>query len=195
MIVRGLSADAAFADVCEEKSWRSTSSPHQRRQPDAQARLGDVRIAFEIQLSTTFLDVVVGRREFYRGENAMLIWIMGHFDPEYRRLTTDDMLFSNNANMLVVDEQTAALSEASGIFHLRCIHRRPGRDSHGITGVWEEHVVPIHQLTLDVGDQRAFLFDYHTAELAVLSEIDTEKAATLEDAAQMLRSAFLEKWH
>tara|TARA_R110002020_G_scaffold25225_7_gene82125 strand:- start:2083 stop:3501 length:1419 start_codon:yes stop_codon:yes gene_type:complete len=195
MIVRSLNADAAFADVSEEKSWRSISSPRQRRQPDVQARLGDLRIAFEIQLSTTFLDVVVGRREFYRGENAMLIWIMGHFDPNYRRLTTDDMLFSNNANILVADEQTAALSEASGVFHLRCIHRRPGRDSHGIIGAWEEHVVPIHQLTLDVEDQRAFFFDYHTAEVAVLSAIDAEKAAASEEAAQLLRIAFLEKWH
>lgn len=194
MIVRSLKADAAFADVCEETSWRSMSEPHKSRRPDVQARLADLRIAFEVQLSTTFLDVVVGRREFYRGENAMLIWIMGHFDPDYRRLTTDDMLFSNNSNILVVDDHTSALSEASGLFYVRCIHRRPGRNDQGLTGAWEAHVVPFAQLTFDVANQHAFLFDYSAAELAILSEINAEDAAAREAAVGSLRSDFLEKW-
>jgi hypothetical protein len=194
LIVRSLSADAKFHDILEERTWRSTTDPHERRQPDVQARLGHLRLAFEIQLSTTFLDVVVGRREFYRGENALLVWIMGSFDPEYRRLTTDDMLFSNNANILVADSETMALSETSGILHLRCVHRRPSRNGDEIAATWEEHVVPFQELIVDVERQRVFLFDYEHAERAILEEIEADRNAAKELLEEELRAAFLERW-
>ena len=34
-----------------------------------------------------------------------LIWVLPRFDPTYRRLTEDDILFTNNHNVLVVNEQ------------------------------------------------------------------------------------------
>lgn len=194
LILRGLSADPKFHSVLEERTWRSSSDPNQRRQPDVQARLGDLRLAFEIQLSTTFLDVVVGRREFYRGENALLVWILGSFDPEYRRLTTDDMLFSNNANILVADSETVALSEASGVLHLRCVHRRPNRNGDEIAATWEERVVSFHELTVDVEGQRVFVFDYERAEKAILAEIEADRNTAKELFEEELRTAFLERW-
>lgn len=113
LVSRSLRADTAYSDIAEEKTWSSAVTSRYRR-PDVQCRFGEHRLAFEIQLSTTFLDVVLARRNFYRDEGGLLIWVMGSFDPEYRRMTTDDMLFSNNANLLVIDDETTEMSERSG---------------------------------------------------------------------------------
>ena len=40
-------------------------------------------------------------------------------------MTTDDLLFSNNSNVFVVDDETARISEERKRFHLRCHFRRP----------------------------------------------------------------------
>ena len=69
-----------------------------------QARRADFRIAFEVQLTTTFLDVVIGRKTFYRNQGALLVWVLAYFDPGYRQLTVDGVLFNNNANVFVIDE-------------------------------------------------------------------------------------------
>ncbi|MDH8399264.1 hypothetical protein QIG82_27740, partial [Klebsiella pneumoniae] len=72
LIERSLSADVSFApeSIVQETRWRATSDPKTWRQPDVQAAREGQRFAFEVQLSTTFLGVVVERRIFYREEGA-----------------------------------------------------------------------------------------------------------------------------
>jgi hypothetical protein len=98
LIARSLEADPSVSGVLLEKTWRSTTDLATYRRPDVRASFKDVRLAFEAQLSTTFLDVVVGRREFYRREGALLVWILPRFDPGDRRIMEDDILFTNNSN-------------------------------------------------------------------------------------------------
>ena len=59
------------------------------RKPDVKALYGDKFIAFEIQLSTTFLSVIVERREFYLKNNALIFWIFNEFDPKNTKMTQD----------------------------------------------------------------------------------------------------------
>ncbi len=99
-LVQSLEADSSFADIKLERTWRSMNDASAYKRPDVQVQRGDVRIALEVQLSTTFLEVVVSRREFYRDEQAMLLWVLPRFNPDYRRLTDDDVFFSNNSNMV-----------------------------------------------------------------------------------------------
>lgn len=164
LIERGLLADHRVSEVSSEKNWRSTKDMKVRRRPDVSARFGSVRIAFEAQLSTTFLDVVVGRRIFYKDEGALLVWILPWFDPAYRRMTDDDILFMNNSNILVVDAETAQLSEATGKFTLRCHYREPFLDGLNRAEVWKSRIVNLGELTLDLNGQRAFWFDFDRAD-------------------------------
>ncbi|WP_454655544.1 DUF7830 domain-containing protein [Bosea beijingensis] len=60
LIERSLAADPTFSSVALEKTWRAARDPKARRQPDVQAVCGERRLAFEAQLSTTFLSVVAG---------------------------------------------------------------------------------------------------------------------------------------
>jgi Family of unknown function (DUF6035) len=162
LIERSIAADSSFAaeTILQEKRWRSSKDPNVWRQPDVQAKRGDQRFAFEVQLSTTFLNVVVERRKFYREEGANLVWVFGHFSPGYRRMTTDDLLFPNNANVFVVDEETTRLSEETRSFHLRCYYLCPLCEGDAIKEVWCEKLVRFCDLTSDVQNQQTYFFDH-----------------------------------
>lgn len=179
LIVRSLEADPQYASVQVERQWRSAHDPAARRRPDVQAAGPAGRLAFEVQLSTTFLHVVVARRAFYRQEGGLLVWIMGGFDPAYRRLTTDDLLFTNNSNILIVDEETAAQSEAARRFHVRCHFRRPERDGDRIADTWESRIVPFDELTADREGQQCWHLDYDGEAAAMRAAIEGELRAAL----------------
>lgn len=158
-LVQSLEADPRFANIKAEKNWRAASNPSAYKRPDVQAQYGAVRIALEVQLSTTFLEVVVSRREFYRDEQAMLLWVLPRFNPDYRRLTDDDIFFPNNSNMLVVDDETLRLSQEQKAFHVRCWYWEPYLDGERLEHRWSERLCRFDELTLDVPGQRAFYFD------------------------------------
>ncbi|MBN9489947.1 MAG: hypothetical protein J0H44_22150 [Alphaproteobacteria bacterium] len=194
LIMRSLSADPSFSEILSERQWRSSHDERSRRQPDVQATRPMGRTAFEVQLSTTFLDVVAGRRSFYRQEDALLVWVMGKFDPDYRRLTTDDLLFTNNSNILVVDEETATLSEAVRRFHVRCHFRRPAREGDRLTDRWESRVIPFSELTCEKESQRCWYFDYDRQASAIRAEIDKELQERERATLDALRSELLSFW-
>lgn len=76
--------DPSFGEPKVEHVWRSTGVSERSawRKPDVQVAWGNHRLAFEVQLSTTFLSVIVGRRDFYRAENGSLIWIFESFESK-----------------------------------------------------------------------------------------------------------------
>lgn len=174
LIERSLRADPAFdpESILTETRWKASDDSGLWRQPDVQARSATGRFAFEAQLSTTFLDVVVERSLFYQAEGATLVWVLGSFLPEYRRMTTDDLLFTNNANVFVVDDDTVAASEERKRFHLRCHYRRPLKDGDRINEVWDEALVCFHDLTVDAERRRIFYFDFAGEMARITSELD-----------------------
>ena len=100
-LASSLHADSNFTSVNTEARWNN----HDRsawRQPDVQAIYKNVQVAFEIQLSTTFLDVIVERREFYRKEGGLLFWVFKDFPTENRRMTLEDVFYNNNRNAFIV---------------------------------------------------------------------------------------------
>lgn len=194
LIERSLQADPAYSAIAQEKTWRSHHDPAAYKRPDVQADSALGKLAFEVQLSTTFLSVVVGRRIFYRDEGALLVWVFGSFDPDYRRLMTDDVLFPNNSNLFVVDEETAAISEARGRFHLRCHYRVPRREGNLLADEWREEIVAFGDVTQDRPAQRAYAFDYEGAEADLRERIRAEAAQAKAETERIDRADFFEFW-
>jgi len=190
LLERSLAADPGASEIFQEKTWRAAGCPTSYRRPDVQAVYGGIRLAFEAQLSTTFLDVVVGRRAFYRDERALLIWLLPRFDPSYRPLTQDDILFTNNHNILVVNEQTAKVSEANGQCTFRCYYREPYLDGDVISEKWSECLVPLVNLQFDLSGQRAFWFDFDCE----ISRLHEELAAQQARRGDELRRDFFAFW-
>ena len=194
LVMRSVEADATFWNTTPEKKWKSSTEPNRFRRPDVRSENHDGKFAFEIQLSTTFLSVVVGRRDFYRDEGALLVWVLGSFNPSYRLMTTDDLLFSNRSNIIVVNEETAALSESSGRFHVRCHFRRPVRKGDRISDIWTHEIVPFAELRQDRSTQQAFYFDYDTAFEAHERAIAAEQTVKIEPTIAQDRAALFEFW-
>lgn len=179
-IAESLTADGRFSGVAVETTWRSKGGKGLRR-PDVQATLGGLRIAFEAQLTTTFLDVVRGRRAFYLDDGALLVWVLRRFDPAYRRMTEDDVLFSNNSNILVVDAETWRRSKAAGRFMVRCHYREPYLDGEARAERWREEIVGFDELTLDRDGQRIYLVDFDARDAESLREVARRQAERREE--------------
>ncbi len=195
LIERSLIVDRDFQTIALETVWRAARDLKARRQPDVQvesARFG--RIAFEAQISNSFLDEIAGRRVFYRENGGLLVWVLGHFLPEYRRLAIEDILFTNNSNVFVVDEETARLSEQRHAFHMRCFFRRPLRDGATIVDQWAGEIVAFADLTRDVATQTAFFFDYTGEEKRLRAAIASDAEAEREGVDEALREKFFALW-
>ena len=176
LLLRSLSADPRFKDVVQEKTWKASEGLIGLRRPDVSARTDTDRLAFEVQLSTTFMDVVLSRKEFYRAEGAALAWVLPSFHPSYRRMTDDDILFGNNSNVFVVDEKSAAASEVAGTFIMTCWYRKPLIKDDKIVDEWIEREVRWDEITVDVDRQTIIAFDY------------AQEAARLRDELRVARS-------
>lgn len=189
MLVKSLEADPRFADVVVEKTWRASEGLAGLRRPDVAARIQSLRVAFEVQLSTTFLDVVLGRKQFYREQGAALVWILPGFDPNYRRMTTDDLLFGNNSNVFVVDEASVAASNKAGRLIFRVWYRHPRIENDAVVDDWVERLVPWDDLAIDVGKQTTCAFDFAAAEAACAAELRLERERKKREAEAAHRAS------
>lgn len=159
IIAESLRCDRRFSDVSIEKVWRSQDQGTWRK-PDVQAMFEGKRVAFEIQLSTTFLRVIAQRRDFYLQDGALLVWIFKHFDEEKSRLTQDDVFYNNNRNAFLASEETLHASRANGALTLECRWTKPVSEMENVPQGMEQRLVTFSELTLDLKQQRVFFFDY-----------------------------------
>ncbi|HHG3118743.1 TPA: DUF6035 family protein [Vibrio parahaemolyticus] len=84
------------------------------RRPDISARLAsdNREVVFALQVSTTFLDVIISREEFYKNSGAYITWVFLDFDSE--KFTTLDIAYANKANVFVLDNEANHESELNG---------------------------------------------------------------------------------
>lgn len=156
-LVDSLRASGRFTEIASEQRWTSQVTGAWR-QPDVSARFGNLKVVFEVQLSTTFLDVIAERRLFYLKEGALLIWVFARFDAEARRLTQDDVFYNNNQNAFIVSSSTREASVGSGMFLLDCVWAAPRNDAGA--SVLQRKRVDFLELTLEPQAQRAYFYDF-----------------------------------
>lgn len=173
-LVESLHASGRFTDIAQEQRWTGPVTGAWRK-PDVSARYGDLRIAFEVQLSTTYLDVIAERRSFYLKEGGLVFWVFARFDDEGRRLTLDDVFYNNNQNAFVVSEATRDASRSTGELILDCIWAEP--DSGNAAPKLRREPVSFDQLTLDPDKQQAFFFDYAGANSQQIAAKAAERAS------------------
>lgn len=166
-----LKLDERFDSVQQEARWKG-ARPATWRKPDITARYGEMRVAFEIQLSTTPLSVIAARRIFYHAEGALLFWIFAEFEQDYRRLTEDDIFFNNNLNAFVVNQITVEASVEAKEFRFECVWVQPMRDGE-LSGLHRRQM-GFDELTLQPDRQRAFWFDFEAARNAMRKKTEEE---------------------
>lgn len=184
-IVReSLTFDSRFSDVALERVWTGQDRVSWRK-PDVQAKFDDLRMAFEIQLSTTFLRVIAERRVFYLREGGMLLWIFKSFDGERAKLTQDDVFYNNNRNLFLANEETLKASKETGRFSLECHWAEPFIEDGSIHTRWASQIVSIDDLVKDKERQRVFFYDYDGKAAELARELQEMPKADLRESFEV----------
>lgn len=180
MVLQSLRADRRFSDIKSEKRWTGELDGRWR-QPDVQAVYDagngstPIRVAFEVQLSTTFLDVIAERRIFYRNAGALLFWIFAEFNETGRRLMQDDVFYNNNQNAFLVNEETTTVSKQNAKFHLACAWSTPRSDN--LDSNLNRQLICFHDVRFDIVKQQAYYFDVEAAHEEIFLEAKRKRLA------------------
>jgi len=179
LIASLLKATIEFNNVLVEKTFREENSrgiAKAIRRPDVSAiNTGlNTRIAFEIQLSPLFVDIIIGREHFYRDNNAAIIWIFREFDKT--TFTKLDIFYANNANAFVLDDEAIQESKKNNKLYLKCFYDDyfiEGKDSRRkISSITLSELVAVHELKLNLEEGKLYYFDSRAKEEALGKEIE-----------------------
>lgn len=109
-----LKRDPRFTDIKVEEVIRGKGWSKKWKKPDIAAVFQGRQVVFEVQLSTTFLDVIVSREIFYRDEGIAIFWVFRNLNPVHARATEKDVFFNNKSNALSLDEESMTATTESG---------------------------------------------------------------------------------
>lgn len=150
--------DGRFSDIKVDKTFKSEGLLKEWKKPDVSATFGDSRIVFEIQLSTTFLSVIVQRESFYQRNGTYIMWVFNEFntDIDVQTFCEKDIIYSNNHNAFVVNAETLELSEQADKFMLYCYFQRPMPSGRLI---WDKELISFDDVTFDRETYKVYYFD------------------------------------
>ncbi|MFK7058699.1 DUF6035 family protein [Flavobacterium oreochromis] len=162
-----------FSSIEIEKVFKSNSNYLEWKRPDIKAIYKKVEVVFEIQLSTTFLSVIVDREHFYKTNQTYLLWIFKNFeiDDLKQRFTEKDVFYSNNRNAFVLDEEAINLSIQNNDLFLLCHYQKPKIENLKIDYDWCFEYVNFNKLTFDEVNYKIFYFDVSKEEETLNNEI------------------------
>lgn len=171
LIATSLRCDPNFSQVEVEPIWKGREK-NSRRRPDVRAVWkGALPVAFEVQLSTTFLQVIAARRQFYLREGGLLVWVFKDFVFGDAKLTQDDIFYNNNRNAFLASRETFEASKRLGKLALDCVWSEPSFEDGRFAWRQQRRLAAFDELTIDREGQRAFLYDADEARELLLREI------------------------
>ncbi|BEV07540.1 DUF6035 family protein [Methylophilus sp. DW102] len=160
IIAESLRNDSNFSDIKIETVIKGADRK-QWRKPDIQALWqGKLRVAFEVQLSTTFLQVISQRRLFYKATGGLVVWVFRRFDKENALMTQDDIFHNNNQNLFIVNEDTLKESKQHKGLMFNCHWREPQIRSSHIVNEWNSKYVKFNELEWNLDRQSIYYYDY-----------------------------------
>lgn len=195
-LARSLESDPRFSNVQIEKVWKDKHDSGKWRKPDVQAEYRatpeskPLRVAFEVQLATTYHMEIAARREFYIRQEALLVWVLREF-PLVQPLTVKDMIWINNQNAFVVTPLTVQESIDKEQLILDCYWREPVT-YHTQTEYMHKHL-PFHELTMELDKSERYHFPFEQQRDAIREAKKSEAKQRLRDLieTEILRT---EQW-
>lgn len=162
-----------FSNIKVEKVVKSNTNYLEWKKPDISATYKKVKVVFEIQLSTTFLSVIVDREHFYKENQTYILWVFKNFEVnEFKqRFTEKDVFYSNNRNAFVLDDEAIKLSNENNDLFLLCYYQKPKIENLKIDYDWCFEYVNFNKLTFDEVNYKIFYFDVSKEEETLNNEI------------------------
>jgi len=171
-LVTKVETERVFKDLSISKNWKK---------PDVLATLPDKKIAFELQLSTTFLSVIVSRTIFYKERGVYLIWIFPTFslDADLQKFTQKDVYYTNAFNVYVFDQEAAKLSDAEQKLMLKCFFKKFSIHNEQLVTSWEQTFISMHDLNFNALDFTAWYYNSYLEKESALKELALQKQALI----------------
>ena len=150
-----------FHNVLVEATFKNLDISNTWRRPDVKAAFLDKNIVFELQLSTTFLSVVVGRDAFYRQHETYIIWAFGGLNTvaEWQKLMEKDIYYAHKRNVFLIDEEAKIASKEQGELVLHCYWQIPKIVDGKVQIEWHKKLVTLDQLTYDEATYEAYYYN------------------------------------
>ena len=144
------------------------------RKPDITSLFKDKTLVFEIQLSTTFLDVICERQHFYKEKQMFILWVFRKFEIEEdkQRFTQKDVFYSNNRNAFILNDEAIQLSEENKDLYLLCQYQEPIARGERLIYEWREKYVCLSELIFDETTYKVYYYDVDKAEQKIRLEIE-----------------------
>jgi hypothetical protein len=154
------------------------------KKPDVTSIFKHKKLVFEIQLATTFLDVICERQHFYKENQSFIIWVFKIFEIEAdkQRFTQKDIFYSNNRNAFVLDDEAIRLSNLRNDLFLLCQYQNPIEKDEKIIYEWESKYVNLSDLIFDETTLKVYYFDVNLAEKKIKERKAIEKKLKAEQA-------------
>lgn len=177
--------DTLFEDeVAIEPTYREKHSfgvAKRWRRPDISAvyKAGNQNVVFELQISTTFLDVIIKREDFYRENDTYIVWVFLDFDPE--KFTSLDISYANRANAFEFDDVAKEKSLQEGRLFLTCHYRVPHQNDDLTIGYkWDSILADFSELNFDHLSKKIYAVDTEAILANVKQNIADEKKSRAE---------------
>ena len=147
------------------------------RKPDITSLFKDKTLVFEIQLSTTFLDVICERQHFYKEKQMFILWVFRKFEIEEdkQRFTQKDVFYSNNRNAFILNDEAIQLSEENKDLYLLCQYQEPIARGERLIYEWREKYVCLSELIFDETTYKVYYYDVDKAEQKIRQNILEKK--------------------
>lgn len=175
-----LNQDPLCSEVHKEKvvQMKKVGGDRWWKKPDISAVFKNQEIVIEIQLATTFLDVIVDREKFYRTKGTYILWVFDERELSQYRFTEKDIFYTHNRNAFIIDKASKQKTEETGILHFTCCYQVPVFFFGAIEPEWREKIISVHELMFDEQNFQLIYHDYKE-QLKVIEEqqkiIDQQK--------------------
>jgi competence CoiA-like predicted nuclease len=165
------------SSVIVDKIYKDKTISRKWRKPDVLAIFPDKKIAFELQLSTTFLSVIVGRTLFYKESGIFLIWVFPNFSLEndLQKFTQKDVYYNNNFNVYVFDKSAKEQSEIENELVLKCYYKEYIDLNYRVEEEWVERFIKLSNLTFNYDNYDVYCYDSETEKQKILDTIAERK--------------------
>lgn len=175
-----LLADELFTnDVKVEATFREENKvgiAKRWRRPDISCVLQqDARkIVIELQVSTTFLDVIINRESFYKDNGVYILWVfLGFFSEKF---TTLDIAYGNHTNIFVFDSEAQLKSDEKNKLILKCYYKKPCISMlNTVEYNWEYELVDFSSLLFDEASKKIYYIDTKRLKEIILMDIESKK--------------------
>lgn len=172
-----LEQDNLIKEVLVEKVFKDKAISEQWRKPDVMAIYEDKKIAFELQLSTTFLTVIVGRTIFYAERGIFLIWIFPNFslESDLQKFTQKDVFYNNNYNVYVFDKEAQEKSKQKNQLILKCWYQEFRIENEIIRDRWQIAFIKIEELNFDFEKTVFWFYNSELEKIKLNNELENIK--------------------